>query len=156
MKKILSLVLAFSFFCSEASFMEKVKALPATAKIFAVNTKNFGIKTIDAVSQNKKATFIAALAIGIAGQRLYTLGKPNDYKLICEDKNNFLSTAKNKPLGWFIETFFPKVGVSADNINKILDKGIKPLTYAQNLSDNGCGLTLGILAFLSKLALKAE
>lgn len=93
MKKILSLILAFSFFASEASFMDKVKALPGKAKEFALATK-------DAAKANKPKAIFTTLQIAVAAHRLHALGSPKcDKNLLTEDKNNFFSFGENSPLG---------------------------------------------------------
>jgi hypothetical protein len=93
MKKILSLILAFSFFASEASFMDKVKALPGKAKEFALATK-------DAAKANKPKAIFTTLQIAVAAHRLHALGSPEcDKNLLTEDKNNFFSFGENSPLG---------------------------------------------------------
>lgn len=93
MKKILSLILAFSFFASEASFMDKVKALPGKAKEFALATK-------DAAKANKPKAIFTTLQIAVAAHRLHALGSPKcDKNLLTEDKNNFFSFGEDSPLG---------------------------------------------------------
>lgn len=146
MKKILSLFLASLYFATQASFMDKVKALPGKAK-------EFGITTINAAKANKKVAFLNALQIGIIGYRVYTEKKLTNYKLFCVDKNNLLSTAISKPLGIIISKFYDKEELNEENYPAIFNKGITPLTYAQNLFNNGYGFTIGLLQFLKRLAL---
>lgn len=93
MKKILSLILAFSFFASEASFMDKVKALPGKAKEFALATK-------DAAKANKPKAIFTTLQIAVAAHRLHALGMPESKRtLLTEDTNNFFSFGEYSPLG---------------------------------------------------------
>lgn len=140
MKKILSLILAFSFFVSEASFMDKAKVLPGTAK-------EFGIKTINAAKANKPKAILSTLQLALVAGKAYTLGKPKtDTILFCEDKRNFLSTGENGLLFSIIQ----KLCSSNDKFAVIKNTGFKPLSYVQDLGNEGVGTILFILEILKK------
>ena len=113
MKKILSLILAFSFFASEASFMDKVKALPGKAKEFALATK-------DAAKANKPKAIFTTLQIAVAAHRLHALGSPKcDKNLLTEDKNNFFSFGENSPLGRKALEFTKTINIYFDFGNEV-------------------------------------
>ena len=157
MKKILSLILAFSFFASEASFMDKVKALPGKAKEFALATKDaakeFALATKDAAKANKPKAIFTTLQIAVAARRLYDLGKP-ELKInpLTKDENNFLSFGKYSPLSGGVLKLYSKIG----NTDKIANKNLKPIKYVQDFFNDGIGGTLFILEILKRLTTKAE
>ncbi len=147
MKKILSLILAFSFFASEASFMDKVKALPGTVKGFALSAKEFGTKTIDAAKANKPKAIFTTLQLAVVAHRLYVKGMPKkELTLFTEDKDNFLSTGENGLLFPIIQ----KLCSSNDKFAVIKNRGFKPLSYVQDLGNEGVGTILFILEILKK------
>ena len=147
MKKILSLILVFSFFASEANFMEKVKELPGAAK-------KFGIKTIDTAKANKPKAIFTTLQIALTAHRLYALGKPEFKKtLLVEDKSNLFSLGENSLLGNCILELCNKNGY---NVNQIKNKNLKPIKYVQDFFHDGIGGTLFILEILKRLTTKAK
>jgi hypothetical protein len=153
MKKILSLILAFSFFASEASFMDKVKALPGTVKGFALSAKEFGTKTIDAAKANKPKAIFTTLQLAVVAHRLYVKGMPKkELTLFTEDKDNFFGFGENSPLGTNILKLYGKAG----NPETIKNKSLRPITYVQNFFNEGIGGTLFILEILKRLTAKAE
>lgn len=147
MKKILSLFLASLCLATQATFMEKVKALPETAK-------EFGTKTINAAKANKPKAVFTTLQLAVGAHTLFSLKMPSmTTSLLIDDKNNFFSFGQNSPLGRGITKLYFKAG---RNPEKIKNQNLRPIKYVQDFFNNGIGGTLFILEILKRLTTKAE
>lgn len=147
MKKILSLMFVFSFFCSKATFMDKVKAIQGKAQ-------TIGLNALNAAKENKKRAFLITLQVAVIASQIYRVGKPNiNLNIFVEDKSNLLSTGEHSLLGKYILSMYKKV---VGNPTTIENKGLRPLTYFQHLFHNGTAGTLVILELLKKLVPTAE
>jgi hypothetical protein len=148
MKKILSLMLAFSFFAAEASFMERVKKLPETAmervKKLPETAKEFLKITFNAANSNKKKAFFTTVELLVTAHKIYTLGKP-EFKInpTISSENSHFSLKKSS--FWGIgKTIINKYG-AAENIT------LRPIKYLEDFFNGSTATTLFILELLKRL-----
>jgi hypothetical protein len=150
MKKMKKILFLFSSFClianQPASFIEKAKGFGHNTMQIIKTLPQSGKNFLQYAKENKIRTLQGLVVLS----NMYAVGKPDikNFNPICTDKNNHFSGAENKLLYIGIKAI-PKIGDST--AEKIKDKGIRPITYIQNvLGANQCASLIIMLEALIK------